>query len=200
MNRKTGEIKQVGETNDQPDRILKTNGKGVVKTDREGSPKVAIDNIDKGILSDGMNLRNKGNVISIGGEGNATKEGVESFALDLSEYVGKEIGGGYYSNDETKELTHMTIGAYKDNTYTKNTSKGVSALRDISGSMEEFNSYKVKGYFHTHPNESTRFEPSDADKTIRNNALRQNPKLNFYILTHPQMGGGKKPHIINYTR
>nr|WP_256499956.1 RHS repeat-associated core domain-containing protein [Flavobacterium sp. HSC-61S13] len=200
LNRKTGDVKQVGETNDKSDRILATNGKGNVKTDREGNPKVAIDNIDKGILSDGMNLKTDSNVINVGGAGNATRTGVERFALELADYVGKEIKGAYFSNNGTEEITHMTLGKYKGNTYTKSFSSGSDAIRDVVSTIGEFKSYELKGFFHTHPNEPSRFEPSGADKNSRDSGLKQNSKLNYYILTHPNGYGAKKPHIIDYSK
>jgi RHS repeat-associated protein len=197
LNKKTGDVKQIGETNNKLDRILKTNSKGEVRTNKDGSPKVAIDNIDKGILSDGLNFKNDSNVVRVG-DGQATQEGVESFVLNLSEYVRREIGGAYFSNDETKETTHITIGGYINNTYTKNKSKGTSAIGRLSSTMEEFKKFKMKGMFHTHPNEPNKFFPSGQDLKSRNNALKSDSKLNFYILTHPD-GRGKKPHIVNYT-
>ncbi|MCP1997184.1 hypothetical protein [Flavobacterium sp. HSC-61S13] len=199
LNRKTGDVKQVGETNDKPDRILATNGKGDVKTDRKGNPKVAIDNIDKGILSDGMNLKTDSTVVSVGGNGNATKEGVERFALELADYVGREIGGAYFSNNGTDNVTHITLGGYQNNTYTSTKSKGISGIGKISNSMEEYNSYKVKGFFHTHPNESPRFNPSERDLMSRDEAMKIDPQIKSYILTHPANTGGEKPHIINFT-
>lgn len=53
LNIKTGEVKQVGETNNDPDRILKTDKNGDVVTNKKGEAKVAVDNIAKGILKDG---------------------------------------------------------------------------------------------------------------------------------------------------
>lgn len=49
LNVKTGEVKQVGETNDKPDRILKTDRKGDVQYNKNGEAKVAVDNIAKGL-------------------------------------------------------------------------------------------------------------------------------------------------------
>jgi uncharacterized protein RhaS with RHS repeats len=69
LNKKSGEVKQVGEANDSPDRILKTKRNGEVKTNRKGVEKVAIKGIGKGILKDGMNLKTKDNLIEVGGEG-----------------------------------------------------------------------------------------------------------------------------------
>src|SRR5690606_30616903 len=66
-NKKTGEVTQVGEKNDDPDRILKSNRKGEVKYDKKGEAKVAIDGIAKGILNDGMNFKEDNNTIAVNG-------------------------------------------------------------------------------------------------------------------------------------
>src|SRR5690554_4068460 len=60
VNKKTGEVNRVGNPNDDPDRILRTNSKGEIKIKGEGflgflvsksekgKPKVAVDGIAKG--------------------------------------------------------------------------------------------------------------------------------------------------------
>lgn len=199
MNRKTREVKQIGEANNEPDRILKTNRKGEIKTNRKGEAKVAIDDIEQGILEDGQNFKNDPNVFEVGGEGQPSKEGVEKFALQLSEYVGTEIGGAYFSKGDANKITHMTIGSYANNTYRSSKSNGIGAIRKISSTLEEYQSYNLKALFHTHPNESNRFTPSTADKNLRDGSLQQNPGLLFFIITHPDIGG-EYPHVKDYTK
>lgn len=200
LNKKTGEVAQVGESNDKPDRILKTNRKGEVKHNRKGEVKVAIDNIEQGILSDGQNYKTDNNVFAIGEKGQATREGVEKFSLQLSGYVGVELAGAYFSKGGVDKITHMTIGSYTGNTYTKSSGVGQTALRKISGSLEEFQSYTARAFFHTHPNESSRFEASQADKDSRDNRLKTNPNWQFFILTYPEGYGKSFPNIIDYTK
>ena len=48
-----------------------------------------MDGIEKGILKDGINFQTNDNVIAVGGAGQPSADGVKSFALQLSEYVGK---------------------------------------------------------------------------------------------------------------
>ncbi|MEZ0007100.1 RHS repeat-associated protein, partial [Flavobacterium sp. 28YEA47A] len=199
LNKKTGEIKQIGEANDEPDRILKTNSKGEVRYNKKGEAKVAINDIEKNILKDGQNFKRDSNVFEVGGEGQPSRQGIEKFALELSNYVGTEIGGAYFSKDSQDKITHMTIGAYEKNSYTENKNNGHAAIRKISSSTEVFLSYQLRGKFHTHPNESTRFEPSKADIDSRNEGLKSNPNLLFYILTYPKYGN-KFPYIIDYTK
>jgi hypothetical protein len=108
LDKKTGEVKQAGKTNDDPDRIVKTRKDGSVKRKGEGflgglvreskrgEAKVAVGDIEKGILKDGQNFKTESKIIQVGGEGQPTEKGVEAFALKLSTYVGKEIGGAYF--------------------------------------------------------------------------------------------------------
>src|SRR5690606_10595791 len=84
LDRKTGEVKQHGEKNNQPDKI--------VEVKKNGDVKVKIDDISPGILKDGMNLKTEGNIIPVNGDNLPTTEDVESFALKLQGYVRKEIG------------------------------------------------------------------------------------------------------------
>ena len=206
LNRETGEVAQVGEANDKPDRILKTNRKGEVKTNKKGEAKVAIDNIEQGILSDGMNLKDDSHLIEVGGEGQPTENGVESFALKLSGYIGKEIGGAYFSKEGVNETTHMTIGRYAGNDGTSTKDFGNNLSRYFADKTEIYN-YTERGLFHTHPDLSVgskqhkeRFIPSDDDIRIRNDALRRNPNLQFFILTNPRNTGDKFPLKIPYTK
>ncbi len=99
FNEKTGAFTQVGEKNDNPDRILQTDKNGnvkkkgegflgfLVRESKRGEAKVAIGNIEQGILKDGMNLKENSNVIQVGGEGQATIKGFEIFALKFSNYI-----------------------------------------------------------------------------------------------------------------
>jgi RHS repeat-associated protein len=183
LNQKTGEVKQVGEKNDQPDRILKTNRKGEVKYNKKGEAKVAIDGIEQGILRDGMNFKTKDNLITVGGEGQPSEKGVESFALKLSNYVGKEIKGAYFGGEKT---THITIGMYKDNEYMKSFSSG-HTLGLRSG-------LTLTGFFHTHPSggnisNSDRLVPSDQDLDARDSDHKINPNLKYFLITAPESYG-----------
>lgn len=218
LNKKTGEVEMIEGTDDKegPDRILKTNRKGEVKEkgkgflgflvskSERGKEKVAIDNIEKGILQDGQNLRYDDTLIHVGGVGQPSVEGVEKFALQLSSYIGREIGGTYFSKDGVEDITHMTIGKYVNNTYRKNESNGSLAIRklcnslDLSAALAEFKSYQFRGFLHTHPNEPGRFNSSKEDKDFKNRALKHNPNLFFFIITHPEPGGNY-PAKIDYT-
>lgn len=149
FNKKTGEVSQVGEKNDDPDRIVRTNRKGEVVRNKKGEAKVAVGGIEKGILNDGQNWRDKDQVISVGGEGQPSVEGVKSFTLNLSEYLGNEIKGYSYSSEGSKNVTDMVLGGYKNNTLTSSQGS-VRELLLKYGANFSFNN--ILQDFHTHPN------------------------------------------------
>jgi RHS repeat-associated protein len=189
---KDGNIKLVKKTDDKTDRILKTKRDGDVKTDSKGNPKVAIDKIEKGILKDGINFQKNNNIISVGGEGQASETGVESFVLKLSEYVGKEIKGAYFAENGDGNTTQITIGAYKNNQIDKSLTTGQILGFQIG--------LTLKGYYHTHPSdgykESDRTHASSLDRDNRDKDLRKMPNLQFYIITAPTNYGDEYPKKI----
>ena len=206
INKETGAMELVKETDDKKDRVLKTDGEGnvkrkgdglfgfLVRDSEKGKAKVAFGGIQQGILEDGMNLKTENNIIDVNGEGQPTEKGVEAFALKLSEHIGKEIGGAYFSGGSNK-ITNITLGMYKNNRKKKTTSSG----HDL-GFRKGLN---LKGFFHTHPtiggDKTNRIKPHTKDKTFRNNALRKNPNLRFYIITKPLNYGDAYPMKIDYT-
>lgn len=208
LNRETGEVKEVGKPNNEKDRILKTDSKGNVKKKGEGflgflvpesergKEKVAIGGIEKGILKDGQNFKEKGELFEIGGKGNPTREGVEKFALQLSEYVGKEVEGLYVSNDASKEVTHMTIGGYEENEIDETNNLGVSALRKVFTITEITEKIKFRGHYHTHPGGST--NASEADIKIKGSYIDKYSSKLFNIITYPMDYNNGYPQIISY--
>ncbi|MBT9395076.1 hypothetical protein KLP40_18055 [Hymenobacter sp. NST-14] len=148
FNKRTGEVKQVGEINNEPDRILRTNKDGEILKRKNGDFKVAVSGIEQGILKDGQNFRNKDNIIETGGKNQPSVEGVKSFALKLSEYVGVEIKGFSYSSSGNGKVTDMLLGKYMNNTNTKS----YGGLGELHKKYEgEFSYYNVLQEFHTHP-------------------------------------------------
>lgn len=93
--------------------FIKINRKGEVKYKKNGEAKVAVGGIELGILKDGQNFKNKDQVISVGGKDQPSVEGVKSFTLQLSEYVGTEIKGFSYSSNGSGDATDMVLGKYK---------------------------------------------------------------------------------------
>jgi RHS repeat-associated protein len=203
MNKKTGEIKEVAntKTTEGPDRILKTKKDGSIK-ERNGVAKVAIGDIQKGILIDGVNFQKNDNLIAVGGKGQPTTEKVEAFALKLSEYVGKEIGGAYFSKDGASGTTHISFGKYENNRVDK-VYGGHGEYLNYLDKSDSYSRYNQTGYFHTHPigsSQSSRDLPSQDDITARNISLRSNPNLQFYIITAPINPGDPQTNKIPYTK
>ena len=148
LDKKTGDVKQIGEKNDDPDRILKTNRKGEVKYKKNSEAKVAVGGIEQGILKDGMNFQKNDNNFAVGGKGQPSVDGVKSFTLKLSEYIGKEIKGYSYSSDGTKNISDMVLGKYANNEYDK--SYGTpQELRNKYGA--NYSDNNILQEFHTHP-------------------------------------------------
>ena len=196
INKKTGDVKLIKE-NDNPDRILKTNGKGEVKYKKNGEARVAVGGIEQGILKDGQNFKNKDQVISVGGEGQPTVKGVEDFSLKLSGYVGTEIAGAYFTKEGSEATTHITIGNYKNNTLQSARGHGHS-----EGIRQGLKLNEITGFYHTHPSlgfsVSDRTRASGVDINARDNALKLMPHMKFYIITAP-ISYGANNEKIDYT-
>ena len=156
-----------------------------------------MDNITKGILKDGMNLKTGDNLIKVNGENSdgtdqPTTEDVESFAYEISKYVGREIRGTYVSNNSNSVRdSHFAIGKYKDNSFNNVKSFGLSGVL-----REGFRSENIKGFFHTHPKGISNPSPKDISK--RDAGLRINPQLKYNIITNIRFGEAGKIHRTPY--
>ena len=198
FDKKSGEVAQVGKPNDDPDRILRTNRKGEVKYKKNGEAKVAMGGIEQGILADGQNWKTEDQVIDVGGEGQPSVDGVKSFTLGLSEYLGKEIKGFSYSADASGNVTDMLLGKYEKNTYTSSraTSK---ELRNKYGA--NFSLDNIVQQFHTHPDGKLGATQSDPDISQDVKSLQTDkpfvPNASFIILYKIQ--GQAKPGEYDYT-
>ena len=198
LDKKTGDVKQIGEKNDDPDRILKTNRKGEVKYKKNGEVKVAMGGIEKGILKDGINFQKNDNVIAVGGKGQPTVDGVKSFTLQLSEYIGKEIKGYSYSSDGTKNATDMVLGKYVDNEFQKSygTPRGLMEKYGVN-----YSNNNILQDFHTHPKGelgATQSAPElSADVRTLQNDKPLIPNASFIILY--RIAGQVKPAEYDYT-
>ncbi|MDR0231501.1 MAG: DUF6443 domain-containing protein [Dysgonamonadaceae bacterium] len=191
---KTGEFILMSETDDEFDRVLGYHFDKKTEEWKQNTrwyqTKVRMDNIEKGILSDGKNFMENSYIIPVGGKGQATEKGVEDFVMQLSDMVRKEIGGAYFSKDGAVSTTHMSIGMYKDNTRTETNSSGHTLWNRTYPDSPMRNS--LTGFFHTHPSTAEkRHDISGDDYTSKYNALQHNPNLNFFMLTRPMYWGGK---------
>jgi RHS repeat-associated protein len=198
FDKKTGDVKQVGEKNDDPDRILKTNRKGEVKYKKNGEAKVAVGGIEQGILKDGQNFKNEDQVISIGGKGQPSVEGAKSFTLQLSEYLGKEIKGFSYSSNASGNVTDMVLGKYIKN---DNTTSYGSVTELIKKYGINYSPNNILQQFHTHPNGqlgATQSAPElSQDVTALQRDKRLIPNASFIILYRTT--GQIKPAEYDYT-
>jgi hypothetical protein len=183
FNIKTGEVKQVGETNNQPDRILKTDKKGNVEYNKKGEAKVEVDNIAKGILKDGQNFKTSDQIIDVGGTGKPSLGQVEDVMVKLSDYVGVELSGAYLSKDagEDGAISQVYLDKYLKNTY----SSSFSSLYRCRIGDPRLDGYFKNTDFHTHPtggySRSAIENPSGADINSRNDYRTEFWK--FLILT-----------------
>jgi len=197
VNKRTGDVAQVGAANDQPDRILQTDKNGnvkrkgegflgfLVRESKRGEAKVAVGGIQQGILHDGANFQTHSNVIGVGGQGQPTVAGVRDFALKLSNYVDKEVGGYYLSNRGENTTSNVFIGAYGRND-PQNERSGFNRP-DLLGTMN------ITTDFHTHLSrfgDSDRLVPSGqslpgGDMAHKRSQLQINPSLRFIIITNP---------------
>ncbi|MEL7003335.1 MAG: RHS repeat-associated core domain-containing protein, partial [Bacteroidota bacterium] len=161
VNKKTGEVTLLRETNDETDSVYKINGKGKIKGK-------AFDGVEKGILKEGQNFKEKDEVISVGGEGNPSLKGVEEFLTKMTDYVtGVEIAGLYLSDkDNPSVVTDVYIDEYEGNT---DTSSGITPNNlHTNPNLQEKN---LHTHFHTHPsnigiNRSSVTSPGPTDKSF----------------------------------
>ncbi len=196
LNKKTGEVEQVGDKNDDPDRIVRTDKKGnvkkkgegflgfLVKKSERGKAKVDVSGIEKGILKDGQNLKSEDNVIDVGGEGQPTLEGVRDFALKLSNYVGVEIGGFDLSKKGEDKISHVFLGGYEGND-AQETSTGMN----LRIRPDLIRTTTARTQFHTHLSrfdDGDRLRASSKDLRTKRNTLRNYPDMKFLIITNPE--------------
>lgn len=182
FNKKTGEVTQVGDANDDPDRILRTNNKGEIKYKKNGEAKVSIDGIEQGILSDGQNFKTDDQVISVGGENQPSLAGVEDFVTKLAEHIGVEIAGMYLSNEEgaNANISTVYIDEYKGNESQRSSISPTKLYTDAS-----LKGMNTTTHFHTHPSNigisRTDVErPSGTTGTGGDLDFRDNNRSNFH--------------------
>lgn len=151
-----------------------------LKTKKNGDPKIKMDNIEKGILSDGMNFKTQSNVWEVGGENQPTVESFQDFAIEFSEMIGKEVAGFYFTNPGQNNVSYIHMGKYENNKYYKSysTPNIYSVRPDLKGKIKNHTSW------HTHPSTawSSRLHPSDADREHKRNHIPQGVHT-FLILT-----------------
>ncbi|AZB11733.1 RHS repeat-associated core domain-containing protein [Chryseobacterium sp. G0162] len=196
FNIKTGDVKQVGETNNLPDRIVKTDKNGNVAYNKKGEAKVEVDNIAKGILKDGQNFKTSDNIINVGEKGQPTLKQLEDFAVKLSDYVGVELSGAYLSNEDSKDakINSVYMDDYGGNSYS-------NSITTINRNDLKRRGLYTNTSFHTHPtlgySRSASTSASQADRDFRDSWKEYKLVHNFIILTRPETGPGVEK--VDYT-
>lgn len=186
---KTGALILEKQTDDKADQIGKfkkdkKTGEYVLKTNSKGEVKTSVDNIEKGILKDGINFKENNQVIEVGGKGQPSQKGVENFILAFSDYIDKEIAGyGLGKKGETK-VSYMYIGNFSDNDPTTSYAHyNLNTVRpDLIGTVSPLVN------FHSHLSrfgDAARLQPSDKDLKNKENDSQFGVK-NFVIITNPQ--------------
>ena len=188
INKGTGKISQVGKPNNEPDRILKTDKDGnikkkgdgflgfLIKKSERGKAKVAIDGISKGILEDGLNLKEDNGSFNVNGDGQPTLEEFNKFISEFSDFVGKEIAGVRLGEENSNNVSRVLTNKYANSTRTQSQTPKMW--------FRQFGSH-LKGHFHTHPyNDPT---PSKAyDMKLKG----MYPGLPFFIIA----GGNERKY------
>ena len=168
-----------GSDKNKTDRILKTDRKGNVDYK---NPKV--DNIAKGIITEGMNMRTDNQIIEVDGIGQPKTSDVVSFLEQFAENVAEVEISGFEGVGMNNAQNLIMTEPYKDNKYAENKSLvlGLNAFKTTTQG-----SIFIKAHFHTHPSRTGGHkvdinEPSPSDKDGRD--------------ARNLIGGAPLPHFI----
>ena len=183
---KTGTFHLYQKNDDEIDQVGrfkydKDTGTYMLKTKRDGSARTRIDNVEKGILKDEINLLTHSQVWSTN---DITVEGFQEFIVNYSDMIGREMAGYYYTEIDCTDIAYIHSGRGKNNTLTISTSTPsiFDSHKDLFGTVEPHTSW------HTHPsNVDNKLEPSPKDYLFKSNQTNNGVKR-FIILT-----GGNPP-------
>jgi len=164
----------------------KETGEYDLKTRKDGSAKTRMDKIEKGILSDGLNLLSDSHAWSTD---DVSVEGFQEFIVKYSDMAGREMAGYYYTEIGGNEYKYLHTGRGMNNTYDSSTSMpNIFRPRpDLYGKVVEHTNW------HTHPsNSDSRYKASSKDKEFKLKHQRKGVRR-FIILT-----GNPDVEIIEY--
>ena len=163
---KTGEFHLMKTTDDKTDKVLgyhqdKKTGEWKQNTGFFQT-KTRIDNIEKGILKDGINFKENDNVIAVNGKDQPTTGRVENFVIELSEMVNKEVGGYEIGNKGSNTIDNVYISKYKNNT----DQKAYSSFNPTLLGVKSYTDVDLYVDFHTHLSrfpDNAKLRPSGLD-------------------------------------
>ena len=158
-----------------------------LRTNRNGEARTRMDNIEKGILSDGMNFMTNANVWETGALGQPTVEGFQDFAIQFGDMIGREVAGFYFSNNGQDNVSYIHMGKYENNKRNQSFSTpSIFSMRsDLHGRISPHTAW------HTHPSDaldSDRLRPSVQDYNFKAGQQQAHGIKHFIILT-----GGHSP-------
>lgn len=190
---KDGKITLLKNTDDKFDRLFELDKKGNIKKRgnsfliskaKRGQEIVAVDNIAKGILKDGMNLKENNTVFKVNGEGQPTLAEFDNFISRFSDYLKKEIAGVRLGSDLSPDVNSVRTYSYKGNDRFNSAVPDSWIENGYNGRV--FGNQYLKAHFHTHPYGDHTPSPK-GDVPLRSNHKYKN--LPFYIIA----GGYEKP-------
>ena len=201
VDKESGGLYRVGNENDDPDRILKTDRNGnvkikgegflgfLVKKSERGKPKVIMDNIAKGILTDGINFKHRHTVINIGGKGQPTEQDVKNFIVQYSDKVAHSEVSGHGLVDGGGNLAGYLIHKHEANGWDYCIGLNKDKGEPMNASSSEKDRRYIDFHFHVQPryNGENRKIPSPEDY---NNA-RKRPNLPHWIFFQHDVPGSE---------
>jgi RHS repeat-associated protein len=185
--KKNGKFILYSKTSDNFDQVGifkydKRTKKHVLKTDSKGNPRVYSaganhnDKITKGILKDGLNLRDNPHNFILR-QGGLTAEDLYHFALMLDQITGKEISGYVLNITSAPNSQIVYMRPYGNNRYnrSKNT---IPFIPDA---------YSVLRHFHTHGQANNYQDATQAsvlDEKFRDRITKLYPKIQLLIINN----------------
>ena len=140
-NEKSGDFKKGGSNDLGYDQVV---------SERSGKngPRILINKIAKGILSDGLNLKYKDGVVNVGGPGQATLECMQDFLVRLTGLIKAEVAGYYLSpTGSINNISHVYVSKYDRNT--EDMSYSTYSLHKVRPDI--YGKVTPVTHFHTHP-------------------------------------------------
>jgi len=161
-------------------------GKYTLKTTKDGKAKLRMDNIEKGILQDGINFMYSDNVIEVGdGDGTASREGVDDFLVQLTGMIKKEVAGYYLSpTGDTGNISHVYVSKYfkNDETYSYPSFDLYRVRPDIYDKVTPVVNFHTHPYWHPYTALQDRVKSSEKDRLKKAENLLYHPYIKQHVI------------------